>query len=66
MNIQIPNHEEIKKAFSQGENAVMVLFDEFSTQIITSKIAVIATINGLHISVNKKIKGQNRFLINIY
>lgn len=33
MNIQIPNHEEIKKAFSQGEDAVVVLFDEFGAQL---------------------------------
>jgi hypothetical protein len=30
MNIQIPNHKEIKKAFSQGEDAV----EEFGAQFI--------------------------------
>jgi hypothetical protein len=29
MNIQTPNHKEIKKVFSQSENAVVVLFDEY-------------------------------------
>jgi hypothetical protein len=34
MNIQIPNHKEIKKAFSQGEDAVVILFENLGAQLI--------------------------------
>ena len=34
MNIQIPSHEEIRKAFSEGEDAVVALFDKFSQQVV--------------------------------
>lgn len=34
MDIQIPSHEKIRKAFCQGEDAVVALFDEFSIQLI--------------------------------
>ena len=34
MNIQIPSHEEIQKAFIEGEEAVLALFDKFAAQVI--------------------------------
>lgn len=34
MNIQIPSRKEIQKAFVEGEEAVLALFDKFSVQII--------------------------------
>ena len=34
MSIQIPNHERIKEAFREGEDAVVTLFDEFGEQLI--------------------------------
>ena len=34
MNIQIPSHEEIQKAYAEGETAVLALFDKFVVQVI--------------------------------
>jgi len=33
MNIQIPSHEEIQKAFAEGEEAILALFDKFESQV---------------------------------
>ncbi|MEY3761235.1 MAG: hypothetical protein RIR39_2726 [Pseudomonadota bacterium] len=33
MNIQIPRHEEIQKAFDEGEEAILVLFDKFEAPV---------------------------------
>lgn len=33
MNIQIPSHEEIQKAFIEGEEAILVLFDKFEAPV---------------------------------
>ncbi len=35
MNIQIPSHEEIQKAFAEGEEAILALFDKFGAQVKT-------------------------------
>lgn len=33
MNIQIPSHEEIQKAYAEGEKAIVALFDKISGQL---------------------------------
>ena len=33
MNFQIPSHEEIQKAFAEGEEAILALFDKFGAQV---------------------------------
>jgi hypothetical protein len=33
MNIQIASHEEIQKAFAEGEEAILALFDKFEAQV---------------------------------
>jgi hypothetical protein len=33
MNIQISSHEEIQKAFAEGEEAILALFDKFEAQV---------------------------------
>jgi len=33
MNFQIPSHEEIQKAFAEGEEAILALFDKFEAQV---------------------------------
>jgi hypothetical protein len=54
MNIQISSHEEIQKAFAEGEYAILALFDKFEAQFkaLAEQLeiqAVAITINGVSV-----------------